>query len=107
MDKHVYVLIKSLKYFRVLILHSHVISYIPDDAIKIILVQPDSDGRRGKWIAKMLEFDLEIKPTKLIKGQGLSRLMNEMNIDTFDVNSIMEKLKFLEDESVVKVDDHF
>jgi hypothetical protein len=26
------------------------------------------DGRRSKWIAKILEFDLEIKPIKLVKG---------------------------------------
>jgi hypothetical protein len=33
-----------------------------------ILTQPDIDGRRGKYIAKILEFDLEIKPTKSVKG---------------------------------------
>jgi len=40
-----------------------------------VLVQTDSEGRRGKWIAAMLEYDLEIKPINLIKGQGLARLM--------------------------------
>jgi hypothetical protein len=33
------------------------------------------DGKRGKWIATILEYDIEIKPTKLIKGQGLAKLM--------------------------------
>jgi hypothetical protein len=36
--------------------------------MKEILIQPDIDERRSKWIAKILEFDLEIKPTKLVKG---------------------------------------
>jgi hypothetical protein len=39
------------------------------------LNQPDSDGKRGKWIEKIQEYDLEIKPTKLIKGQGLAKLL--------------------------------
>jgi hypothetical protein len=47
-----------------------VIAYVPSTSVKDILVQLDIDGRRGKWIARILEFDLEIKPTKLIKGKG-------------------------------------
>lgn len=68
LDKHAYALIKVLKFFSVFILHSHIIAYVPDVAVKSILVLPESDGRRGMQIAKMLEFDLEIRPTKLIKG---------------------------------------
>ena len=40
----------------------------------------DPDGKRGKWIAVILEYDLEIKPTKLIKGQGLAQLMTKSNL---------------------------
>jgi hypothetical protein len=47
--------------------------------VKEILIQPDIDGRRSKWIAKILEFDLEMKPIKLVKGQGLARLMAKSN----------------------------
>jgi hypothetical protein len=68
MEKKTYALVKALKDFRVYVLHSKVIAYIPSASMKDILIQPDIDGRRGKWIAKILEFDLEIKPTKLIKG---------------------------------------
>jgi hypothetical protein len=42
--------------------------------VKDILTQPDPKGKRGKWIVVLLEYDLEIKPTKLIKGQGISKL---------------------------------
>ena len=34
----------------------------------------------------MLEYDLEIKPTKLIKGQGLAKLMAQSNYDALDIN---------------------
>jgi len=45
-----------------------------------MLCQSDADGRRGKWITKIEEFYMLIKPTKLIKGKGLARLMAEENL---------------------------
>jgi hypothetical protein len=75
MEKKSYALVKALKSFRVYVLHSRITAYVPSASVKDILIQPDIDGRRGKWIAKILEFDLEIKPTKLIKGKGLAKLL--------------------------------
>jgi hypothetical protein len=71
MEKQAYALVKALKEFRMYILHSHIIAYVPSNSVKDILTQPDPEGRRGKWIAAMLEYNLEIKPTKLIKGKAL------------------------------------
>jgi hypothetical protein len=68
MEKQAYALVKALKSFRVYVLHSKVTAYVPLASVKDILIQPDIDGRRGKWITKILEFDLEIKHTKLVKG---------------------------------------
>jgi hypothetical protein len=64
----VYALVKALKEFNTYILHSHVIACVPSSSIRDILAQPDQEGRRGKWTTTMLEYDLEINPTKLIKG---------------------------------------
>jgi hypothetical protein len=33
--------------------------------------------RRGNWMAVVQEFDLDIKPAKLVKGQGLCKLAVE------------------------------
>jgi hypothetical protein len=88
MDKKAYALVKSLKSFRVYVLHSRVIAYVPSAVVKEILIQPDIDGKRSKWIAKLLEFDLEIKPTKLVKGQGLAKLLAESNCSALGVNFI-------------------
>ena len=79
MEKQSLALVKVIKYFRVYILYSHIIAYVPNSLVKDILTQDGPNGRRGKWIATILEYDIEIKPTKLIKGQGLSRLMAESN----------------------------
>jgi hypothetical protein len=86
MEKRAFALVKAIKDFRVYILHSHVITYVPNAVVKDILTQDNPDGRRGKWIAVILEYDIEIKPTKLIKGQGLAKLMAETNLQALDIN---------------------
>ena len=63
MEKQTYALIKALKYFRIYILHSHVVAYVPSSVAKSILTQPDPKRRREKWIAVLLEYDIEIRPT--------------------------------------------
>ena len=88
MEKQAYALVKSLKDFRVYVLHSKITAYVPSASVKDILIQLDIDGRRGKWIAKILEFDLEIKPTKLVKGKGLAKLLVEYNCKVLGVKFI-------------------
>ena len=46
MEKQAYALIKSLKYFRVYVLHSHVIAYVPSNVVKGILTHPDPEVKR-------------------------------------------------------------
>jgi hypothetical protein len=88
MEKQAYAFVKALKDFSVYVFHSRVIAYIPSASVKDILIQHDIDGRRGKWIAKIIEFDLEINPTKLVKGQGLAKLLVESNCKALGVSFI-------------------
>jgi hypothetical protein len=88
MEKQAYALVKAIKDFRVYILYSHVIAYVPNAVVKDILTQEGIEGKRGKWIANILEYDIEIKPTKLIKGQGLAKLMTETNFQALDINEL-------------------
>jgi hypothetical protein len=70
------VLVKALKAFRVYVLQSIITTYVPRSSVKEILVHPNNEGKRGKWIVKLLEYELHINPTNLIKGQGLSKLLS-------------------------------
>jgi hypothetical protein len=54
--------------------------------VKDVLTQPDIDGKRAKWIGKLIEFDIEVNPTKLVKGQGFSKLLTKENCDILDIN---------------------
>ena len=86
LEKHAYTLVKALKTFIVYILHAQVISYVPSYVVREILVQPNIDGNKSEWVTKVLEFDLEINPTKLIKGQGLAKLLVEENCKVLGLN---------------------
>jgi hypothetical protein len=63
MEKQTYALVKALKYFKIYVLQSEIIAYVPSSAVKEILVQPDCEGKRGNWITKILEYNLTINPT--------------------------------------------
>jgi hypothetical protein len=76
LEKKAYALVKALKAFRVYVLQSNITTYVPRSGVKEILVQPDSEGKRGKWIVKLLEYDLHINPTLLTKGQGIFKLLS-------------------------------
>jgi hypothetical protein len=56
-------------------------------------------GKSNRWIAKILEYDLEIKPTKLVKGKGLAKLLTESNYKSLGIhvvfnNSILNESQY-------------
>lgn len=58
MEKQAYALVKAVKDFRIYILYSHIIAYVPNAVVKDILTQEGLEGKRGKWIANILEYDI-------------------------------------------------
>ena len=79
MEKQAYALIKSLKHFITYVGYSKIIGYVPHATVKDIMLQQNFLGIWGKWISKIQEYDLEIKPTKLIKGQSLAKMLTQGN----------------------------
>jgi hypothetical protein len=107
MEKKEYALVKALKEFRVYIFHSHTIACVPKISMKDILTQPDPEGKGRKWIAVLLEYDLEIKPKKLIKGKGLAKLMAQTYSELLGINFIVDLSVYSEEEKVPQVSQKF
>eukprot|EP00253_Pinus_taeda_P022683 PITA_22683 len=57
MKKKAYALVKAIKDFRVYILYSHIIAYLPSTVVKDILTQEGIEGKRGK--RKLLPLPLK------------------------------------------------
>lgn len=51
----------------------------------------------------MLEYDLDIKPRKRIKGQGLARLMAKSNLHDLEINLIAAMSEDEEEGSLIQV----
>ena len=95
-------MVKALKFFRIYVLHSKFISYVPNAVVKDVLTQPDSEGKRGKWIAKIMEYDVDIRPTKLVKGQGLAKLLAESNCQALGLHVMAKELAQEEDQAILE-----
>jgi hypothetical protein len=53
LEQKSYAMVKDLKASGTYVLHSKIIAYVPKRIFKDILIQPDSDGKRGWWLAKI------------------------------------------------------
>lgn len=71
LEKQSFSLIKVVKKFCHYILRSKVYAIVLDPAINTLLMQNELSERLGKWMAILQEFDLEIQPMRLVRGQGL------------------------------------
>lgn len=50
---------------------------VPYLGIRNALVQKELGEKRANWMTFLQEYDLEIKPTKIVRGQGLCKLVVE------------------------------
>ena len=50
---------------------------VPHPTVRYFLIQKDPGDRRGNWLTSLQEYDLEIKPAKLVKGKVLCKLVAE------------------------------
>jgi hypothetical protein len=78
-EKQAYSLFKSLKNFISYVSYNNIKDYVHYPMVKDVLSQQYCLGNRGKWVSKIHEYDQEIKPTKIIKGQGLAQMLIESN----------------------------
>lgn len=69
LERQAYALVKYLKAFNFYVLHSNIVTYVSTTDVKDIPVQGDSDGKRGKWISKLQEYDMDISPLNSLKDK--------------------------------------
>ena len=66
--KQAYVVFKYVKHFRLFFLKYKTRVIVPYHAVRNLLVQKDLAEKRANWITTLQEYDLEIKPAKIVKG---------------------------------------
>ena len=76
-DKQTFAIFKYVRHLRPYILRSHTKIIVPHTAVRALLIQKEPGDRRGNWLTTFQEYDLEIKLAKLVKGQGLCKIVAE------------------------------
>ena len=75
MEKQAYVVFKALKHFRPFLLKTHTKIILPYSAVRQLLIQREVGEKRENWVTTLQEYDVEIHPAKIVKGQGLCRML--------------------------------
>ena len=72
-EKQVLVVIRALKKFRHLLSHNEIYLLVPHASVKDFLLRKDISEKRAGWITKVMEYDVDIQITKLVRGRGLCK----------------------------------
>ena len=66
---------KAIKHYRPFLLKAHTKVIVPFSAVRQLLIQRELVEKRANWVTTLQEYDLEIKPAKIVRGQGFCRLL--------------------------------
>ena len=69
-EKQAFAVCKAIKHYRPFLLKAHTKVIVPFSAVRQLLVQRELGEKRANWVTTLQEYDLEIKPAKIVKGQG-------------------------------------
>ena len=73
--KKAYAVFKATKQFRSFILKNKTKVVVPHPIVRSLFVQNELGERRGNWVNSLKEYDLEFKPSTIIKGQALCKFL--------------------------------
>lgn len=66
MEKQGFAVFKAIKNFRPYLLKVRTKVIIPHPAVRALFMQKEMGEQRGNWITALQEYDLEIKPAKIV-----------------------------------------
>ena len=75
MEKQDFAVFKALKHFRPFLLKTHTKIIVPYSVVRQLLIQWEVGEKRANWVTALQEYDVEIHPAKIVKGQGLCRML--------------------------------
>eukprot|EP00253_Pinus_taeda_P006285 PITA_06285 len=74
-EKQTFAVYKVVKHYRPFPLKAHTKVIVPFSSVRQLLIQRELGEKRANWVTALQEYDLEIKPSKIVRGQGFCRLL--------------------------------
>eukprot|EP00253_Pinus_taeda_P031301 PITA_31301 len=75
--RQAYAVFKAIKYFSPFLLKTHAKIIVPFPAVRNLLVQKDVGEKRANWVTALQEYDIEIYPANIVRGQGFCKMLAE------------------------------
>ena len=105
-EKQALAFIRALKKFRHLLSHNKIHLLVPHASVKDFLLSKDISEKRDGWITKVMEYDVDIQITKLVRGRGLCKQMISSQESDEEVDMILtEKQEAINDDPRNWMDD--
>ena len=60
---------------RPFLLKTHTKIIVPLSAVRQLLIQKEVGEKRANWVTTLQEYDIDIKPAKIVRGQGFFILL--------------------------------
>ena len=76
-DKQAFAIFKVVKHFHPYLFKPRTKVIVPFPSVRNLLLQKDLGEKRAPWMTALQEYDLEIKPSTIVNGQGLCKLIAE------------------------------
>eukprot|EP00253_Pinus_taeda_P022345 PITA_22345 len=73
--KSFFALDQAVKHYRPFLLKAHTKVIVPFSSVRQLLIQRELGEKRANWVTALQEYDIEIKPAKIVRGQGFCRLL--------------------------------
>eukprot|EP00253_Pinus_taeda_P025768 PITA_25768 len=74
-EKQAFVVYKVVKHYRPFLLKAHTKVIIPFSAVRQLLIQRELGEKRANWVTALQEYDLEIKPARLLGAKVFADLI--------------------------------
>ena len=74
-EKQAFTVFKSTKHFRPFLLKTYTKLIVPFSAMRQLLIQREVGEKRANWVTALQEYDINIKPMNIVRGQGFCRLL--------------------------------
>ena len=105
-NKHAYTIYKSIKHFRPYLLKSKMKMIVRYAGIRNVLVQKELGEKRTHQMTALQEYDLEIKPSKIVKGQALCLLTAQPNDPVQEQQWIQEEDMSIDTPEVISCEQY-
>ena len=74
-EKKAFAVFKSIKHSRPFLLKTHTKIIVPFSAVRQLLIQKEVGEKRANWVTTLQEYDIDIKPANIVRGQGFCILL--------------------------------